>query len=443
MPDALLLACRFALSALFAAAAGAKLARPERTREAASALLGGSMQRVPAVALAVPAAELAVAGLLLPERTALVGAAAGTFLLLVFSAAVGRALARGWAVECGCFGGIRAARASCSTLARNALLVAPAALVLAAGPGETSVAAAGIAAAAAAAIAAGAWWLARRDPQSASPPGPSLEEAAFPSAPAPGFTLPSADGEPVSLDDLLLPGKPLLLVFTRAPSEELLGRIERWERYDSHAMTVCLVAAERPSARPERLLLDPSGEVGEAYGARDAACAVLVALDGTLASPVVCGSEEIDALAARALAGEVGLSPQWADGLEPGAPLPALALPTLHGGRVALRELVRGDTVFLFWRTGCRPCRNLYEEVRRWERARPPDAPSLVVVSQGGARETAAERFRSAVLLDPELEASTAFGAEWAPAAVRVNGDGRIASQLAVSPEAIVALLRA
>ncbi|MEV0157537.1 MauE/DoxX family redox-associated membrane protein [Micromonospora sp. NPDC050686] len=57
-----------------------------------------------AVAVTVPAAELAVAGLLAVPRSAWLGWLAATALLTCFTAGTGWALTRGRAVRCACFG---------------------------------------------------------------------------------------------------------------------------------------------------------------------------------------------------------------------------------------------------------------------------------------------------------------------------------------------------
>ncbi|MBY8872674.1 hypothetical protein K7640_12590 [Micromonospora sp. PLK6-60] len=57
-----------------------------------------------AVAVAVPVAELAVAGLLAVPRSAWLGLLAATALLTCFTAGTGWALTRGRAVRCACFG---------------------------------------------------------------------------------------------------------------------------------------------------------------------------------------------------------------------------------------------------------------------------------------------------------------------------------------------------
>jgi len=130
--SALVLLARLGLAAVFAIAAVAKLA--DRTA------FGETLDRfrVPGRAAAtwtVPAAELAVAGLLLNPATARAGAAAALVLLALFSATIVAALRRGEQPDCGCFGAASQAPIGSGTLLRNATLAALAAPVLAAGAG--------------------------------------------------------------------------------------------------------------------------------------------------------------------------------------------------------------------------------------------------------------------------------------------------------------------
>ena len=61
-----------------------------------------------------------------------------------------------------------------------------------------------------------------------------------------------------------------------------------------------------------------------------------------------------------------------------------------------------------------------------WEQEAHDGATRLVVVSSGNAGETAADGFRSTVVLDPEFAVGHAFGAGGTPMAVVVDGQGRL-----------------
>ena len=116
------LVARLVLAAVFSGAGVAKLRDRDGTR---TAVVGfGAPQRLAGVlAIGIPLAELATAGLLLPASTAVYGALAAVALLTLFTAAIGVSLARGRAPDCHCFGQLHSAPASWKTLVRNTVLL--------------------------------------------------------------------------------------------------------------------------------------------------------------------------------------------------------------------------------------------------------------------------------------------------------------------------------
>src|SRR5439155_13340696 len=107
-----------------------KLMDLKETRKAVAAF-GAPGRIAGGFAIALPLAELAIAGLLMPASTAAYASLGVLVLLAIFSAAISSNLARGRAPECHCFGQLHSAPVSWRTLVRNALLVALAAFALA------------------------------------------------------------------------------------------------------------------------------------------------------------------------------------------------------------------------------------------------------------------------------------------------------------------------
>ena len=125
--DGLGYACAVLLAAVFVRAGAAKLARP------ASTVAGFTALGVPAAAIsarAVPFVELTTAAALLAAPR--VGAAAGLFLLALFTGLLARAVRTGSQAPCNCFGAARADPVSRVDLVRNALLAGLAVLATAA-----------------------------------------------------------------------------------------------------------------------------------------------------------------------------------------------------------------------------------------------------------------------------------------------------------------------
>ena len=119
--DTLTLVAALILAGVFGVAGVAKLRDRKGTREAVRAF-GAPALLVPAIALVLPLAELAVAGALLFPATRFAGAVGALGLLVLFSAAIAVSLARGKTPDCHCFGQLHSAPTSWKTLARNGLL---------------------------------------------------------------------------------------------------------------------------------------------------------------------------------------------------------------------------------------------------------------------------------------------------------------------------------
>ncbi len=306
-----ILVARLCLAGLFALAAAAKLADRGRTR--ASLLEFGVPSRVAAPgAVALAAAELAVAALLVPAATARLGAFGGLALLLVFAAAVARVVRRGERPGCNCFGAVHARPVGWRTLVRNAVLGGIALGIALLGPGrEIGAPAAPLAAGTvvAALFAAQAWFSMQLFRQN----GRLLERVrALEGAGAelaPQFTLPDLDGERRSLDELLEPGRPVALVFTDpgCPAcDSLPARLAQLRDERAGELEIVLVTRAGGDGRLERLrgaaahvLVQEQHELAAAYAVHAVPSAVLIGPDGRMASALQAGSEAIDALLSR------------------------------------------------------------------------------------------------------------------------------------------------
>jgi hypothetical protein len=132
------------LALVFIAASYSKLRRPDTFRQELAEYRLLPARAVPAVALFIPAAELAVAvGLLVPTVRSF-AALGAVVLLLVFTAAIGLNLRRGRReISCACFGGDERLL-GWDLIARNGLLISVAAAVAIVDPGTDRVSFAGV-----------------------------------------------------------------------------------------------------------------------------------------------------------------------------------------------------------------------------------------------------------------------------------------------------------
>jgi uncharacterized membrane protein YphA (DoxX/SURF4 family)/thiol-disulfide isomerase/thioredoxin len=315
--DTLVLGLRLLLAAIFATAAAGKVLDRAGTRTAMREFeVPARLQGVAAAAL--PAAEVTVAVALLLRPAARWGAVGAIVLLAIFMAGIAAALSRGQAPQCHCFGQLHSEPAGVSTLVRNSILVALAALVVATGPGpsidgwlgQRSVGELVLAAAAVLGSGAAAWgatrWsraraLARAQDEARRPAGLPI------GTPAPPFTLNDMEGTPVTLDSLTSRGRPVALLFAHplcGPCDELLPKVAHWQRALAERLTIVIVTqggAEANAALAEEfelrdVLLERRREVYEDYAIRGTPSAVVVSAARAIASDTVITEFEIEEL---------------------------------------------------------------------------------------------------------------------------------------------------
>jgi methylamine utilization protein MauE/AhpC/TSA family protein len=328
----LFLFARLLLAAVFAAAGTAKLFDRQGSRQAIVdfgvpeplARVGGPL---------LPWVELAVAGALVVPGSARLGAIGALGLLVAFTGAMAVNLARGRTPDCHCFGQIHSAPVGPASLVRNGVLVALSAAVVwrpRAG-GDLSWfgdldpmgrLAAGAIAGLAAAVCLLGWavvnllrqqgrLLLRLDALEAQA-GDRAEYEGLPvGSPAPAFALADPSGAMVALEDFLVSGLPLMLVFVHSncvPCRELLPDVGRWQRHYHQALTIAVVAGGDWSVNSVRarehhvgnVLLETAAEVAGAYRTTATPSAVLIAPEGRVLSPVVAGADAIHKLLLRA-----------------------------------------------------------------------------------------------------------------------------------------------
>jgi len=510
--DVSLLLARLLLAAVFLVAAIAKLRDPAGSRKAVGDF-GMPAALASPFAFMLPFAEIAVAVALVPTASAWYGAAGALVLMAVFTAAIIVNLLLGRRPDCHCFGELTNSAIGWPTVARNVAIGAVAVFIAAqgtGGSGSSAVAwlddlnvAEGVALVnglIALAIAGGAFWLLsglmgqngrlllRLDDLEAAlthqPATPSLAATAtLPAAglpvgaKAPDFRLPDLHGGAVTLEGLVAAAKPLVLLFTDpacGPCTALMPEASRWQRELAATMTLAFVSRGKPADNRAKatefsvtnVLLQDDREVAEAYLSQGTPSAVLIAADGSIASPLALGADAI-----RSLISQVSNQPGHAlqpipmvatDGRCPncgqyhsngngaaaatgpaiGQPAPALSLPDLAGASVDLAERRGKSTLVLFWNPSCGFCQKMLPDIKAWEVDRPFGAPELLVVSTGSVADNKALGFRSTVLLDQNFSVGQRFGVQGTPSGVLVDADGKVASGVAVGAEATLALAR-
>ena len=284
----------------------------------------------------LPLVELAVAASLIPTSTAWWGAVGALALLLLFVVGISANLARGRKPECHCFGQLRSEPAGWKTLVRNGVFAAVAGFVVWRGYGGAGPSAVGWLAGLSTAqllglgvgvavlgMVAAQWWfllgllkqngrLAMRvealedrlpeEPPAGLPPGKA----------APDFELPNLQGETLTLEALRASGRPVMLLFTDpncGPCTAMFADVGRWQEEYAQKLTVALISRGEPEEHAisasehglTNVLLQKDWEVSDAYGVDGTPSAVLVQPDGTIASPVLEGANEVGEILVRTI----------------------------------------------------------------------------------------------------------------------------------------------
>jgi thiol-disulfide isomerase/thioredoxin len=255
---------------------------------------------------------------------------------------------------------------------------------------------------------------------------------------------------PLGLDALRAPGRPVLLVFTDpscGPCNALMPDIGRWQREHAEELTITVLsqgspAKNRPKATEhglERLLLQPDREVALAYDCLATPTAVVVGVDGRIASRAAAGADAIRELVERTVGSPMRV-------LHAGARMPNVSLAELRdldGEIVDLSDPRAATRMLLFWDPGCGFCRGMLASLQAWEANPPPGAPELVVISTGTPEANRAEGLSAPIVLDPSFDIGRSFGASGTPTAVLVDRDGRAVSDVAVGAPAVLELAAA
>lgn len=477
---ALVLAGRILLGLVFGAAGLSKLASIAATR---AGLIEFGVPRAlagPTTALLI-LVELSVAITMLINSVAWLSAIGALVLLISFSIALAANLASGRRPKCNCFGQLQSDEIGWHTVARNLALAVVAGGLVAAGrhaPAVNLVAwlqtlsatrlafgsSITIVAVLLATIALLLLQVLRQQGRmllrfdaieqhlgltaALTVPSAGLE----PGIAAPMFSLPALNGGERRLETILQERKPALLVFSHpgcGPCLTMVPQLVQWQRELSDRMALVLLAEGNAEENREKfgsaglalILLQSGREVADAYQAHATPAAVIVSADGRIASFLAQGAGAIqglvDAFQSNALP---ALPPPMPQALPVGEPVPDVALETLSGMPFRLSSLRGKSTLLVFWNQGCGFCQTMVDELRTWEARPHPNAPQLLLVSSSAAAEHQGLGLASTILLDGGGRAAQAFGAHGTPMGILVDGDGRIASQIATGSHAIFTL---
>jgi uncharacterized membrane protein YphA (DoxX/SURF4 family)/peroxiredoxin len=302
------------LSIVFGVAGVAKLLDLRGTREAVKNF-GVREQFADAAKFLLPALEIAIAiGLLYPSAV-WVSALGALLLLSMFVVVMAIKLQQGQTHDCHCFGQLYSRPLDWSSLARNFAFAIGAGWIVWQGGASSSVIARRLGlvpfeviivefAILLLATGAAALVIMRRQRANAALLAKPMPRGLPIGSIAPPFELESYKRGRVSLSDLLAPGYPLMLIFSNpkcGPCASLFLELGEWRRASSTQITVAIISSgtikdnfvnvARNSL--ENVLLQQDREVAAQYEAMVTPTAVIVGRDGTIATQIAAGADEI------------------------------------------------------------------------------------------------------------------------------------------------------
>jgi peroxiredoxin len=130
------------------------------------------------------------------------------------------------------------------------------------------------------------------------------------------------------------------------------------------------------------------------------------------------------------------------NGLPPGTPAPAFTLPRLDGGELSLSDYAGRPVLLVFSDPDCGPCNVLAPRLEQLSKNTP--SVNVVMVSRGDAdrnrRKVAELGLTFPVVVQDQWKLSREYAKFATPIAYLIDGEGRIAADVALGTDAILAL---
>jgi peroxiredoxin len=278
-----------------------------------------------------------------------------------------------------------------------------------------------------------------------------------------GFALPDLDGQTVLLERYA--GRRVLLAhwspdcsfcdMVAADLADLQGLL--------NVKQVDLVLVSRGDAQANRELIDHHGLSAtvvlcddeaplECFARVGTPAAYLLDEQGRVATGLVVGADKVAGLVRevagkRRLSGEKPLSQSKLErnGIKPGTRAPNFTLPDLDGGEVSLEDHAAERRLVVFSDPHCGPCMDLAPRLAQLHEVARERGLALMMVSRGDPEENREKRDRCGIRfpvgLQRSWEISRKYGIFSTPVAFLVDEEGCIADEVAIGPEAILALL--
>jgi thiol-disulfide isomerase/thioredoxin/uncharacterized membrane protein YphA (DoxX/SURF4 family) len=289
---------------------------------------------------------------------------------------------------------------------------------------------------------------------------------------APSFDLQGLDGEHVTLESIQVPGKQTLLMFADpgcGPCKALTPDIAEWQQRFGDELPIAVISRGTEEANREKfaelgvknIALQEEWEVYKEYEVRGTPSAVLIDADGVIRQPYAAGRDSIRDLVSRTFSkdqspaskGNGSLNPgsddpndianflRKAEGPEVGSSASRLPLPTTEGRFVGLDDYLGDPAVVVFWNVGCGFCQRMIPDLKEIEDEAGDKLSRVLFVSQGDIEANKEQGLKSKMVIDDGFTMGKAFGANGTPSAIKLDAEGKVASQLAIGADPVLTLI--
>ncbi len=485
--DIFLLILRLTLAAVFGIAAFAKLFDQAGTEKAFAGFGVPEFARKPLSKL-LPAAELGIAIALLFVSSSWIGSIGAGMLLIIFLGGMFYQIAKGNAPDCHCFGQLHSEPVGLISVARNLVLLAMAGFLIGQGMSYQGLSLVNssqeimqviIGLATIALLGAIVFMLKRISDQQIElvrriemmdlvrEEGSSVQrdgvvhphEGLPIGSKFPDFDLPGVNGDRVTLEIIKSAGKPSVFFFISpscTPCKALVPEFEQWQTELKDKVNLVFVSSGSAEENEEKfgenikrqLLIQKKRELAELSRAKWTPTAIFVDRHGRVAGHAAAGDIAIRDLVEKLKSQDLGKEHVYFPAnngnehrIMVGHEIPEFSLHDLTGQPIGANSLKGKKTLVAFWGLDCGHCKQMLDDLRKWDRSRSNGDPAMVVFSDGDISANAALDFRSPTIIDPGHKVSEKFGMFGTPSAVLVNEDGIIISETAMGAADIWALI--
>ncbi len=238
------------------------------------------------------------------------------------------------------------------------------------------------------------------------------------------------------------------------PCDALLPEIDRWQKDFGERLAFVLISSGTAKENEAKfganngrlLLLQNEREISESFRAKWTPTAVFINASGKIGSKLAVGDANIRELVGKVTKLDVSLNGHSHVSnkelpIKIGELAPSFELPNLEGKKISLEDFRGKNTLLLFWSVTCGYCKEMYEDLLKWEAENSPQNFQLLIVSMSDPNLLREQAIKSPILLEGDSKITAIYSFGGTPSGYLIDAEGRIASELAVGKDDVFALV--